>query len=494
MHVVFVSLGAGELLGVESLSAVLQRAGHRTSLVHDPALFDDRFDLQVPALARRFDQRAEILRRIRALRPDLVAFSCISSTFGWARAIARELRPIPTVFGGVHPSAVPAFVAALPEVDFVCEGEGEEALLALVESGDGRGIPGIWAHGEPPPGPARHVADLDALPFPDKELYAPTLPRGAVYNIMASRGCPYRCTYCFNSFFGAIDDPKAWVRRRSVDHVLEELRRAKRRDRMSHIDFQDDILTADRGWIDRFLPRLREEIGVPYVCSVHARYLDAPLVRLLKDTGCIRVKMGIQSLAPTQWKARHLKRAEREEELARAIDACRAVGLRMEVDHILGFPGEPPESNAHAFAFYQAHTPARIATFWLAYFPGTEITAEAHRRGELSDAELRAIEAGDVPSYHKIAARTPAARAALAEHEGYATAFQLLPLVPAPLRRHLRPAALGRVPGAAAGARWVQAAGMLARVSRGEGHEVLSYLRWYTHQLAEAASRRPSAE
>lgn len=483
MRIVFASVGAAELLGVESLSAVLRRAGHATLLVHDPALFADRFDLDVPALARRFDRHDDVVRQVRALRPDLVAFSAISATFGWARTLARALRPIPTVIGGVHASAVPEYAATLGEFDHVCVGEGEEALLALVGSGDGRGIPGIWTHGTPPPGPAAHVRDLDALPFPDKALYAPTRPPGAVYNVMTSRGCPYRCTYCFNSFFAALDQPRAWVRRRSVENVLEELRVALRRWPMRYVEFHDDILSADRPWIERFLPRYAAEIGRPYVCSAHARHLDEPLLRLFRATGCIRVKMGVQSLAPAPWKARILRRAESERELADAIDIARRIGLRLEVDHILGLPGEPDDACAHALDFYHAHTPARIATFWLSYFPGTELTAQAVARGELAPETRAAIEAGDVPSYHKVVPRTAESRARVAREAGYAAAFQLLPLVPEALRAGLSPDMLGRVPGAPQAARWVQAAGMLARAGRGEAHELLTYLGWYAYHL-----------
>ena len=122
MHVTFVSLGS-ELIGVEYLSAYLKKYGHSTSLAHHPALFNDRFQLNMPLLAKLFDQDDRIVEYILHLDPDLIGFSCLTNTFEWSIEIARRVREqkrIPTIFGGVHPSAIPAFVLGYDEVDFVC--------------------------------------------------------------------------------------------------------------------------------------------------------------------------------------------------------------------------------------------------------------------------------------------------------------------------------------------------------------------------------------
>ena len=71
MHVTFGSLGS-ELIGVEYLSAYLKEYGHRTSLAHNPALFNDRFQLNMPLLAKLFDQDDRIVEYILHLDPDLI--------------------------------------------------------------------------------------------------------------------------------------------------------------------------------------------------------------------------------------------------------------------------------------------------------------------------------------------------------------------------------------------------------------------------------------
>ena len=483
MHVTFVSIGYGELLGVQSLSAVLRAHGHTTSLAHDPALFDDRFDLHVPALARRFDRLDEVVARIVADRPGLVAFSCITATYARARLIARSvraIRPIRTVFGGTHASAVPAAVMRAPEVDYVCEGEGEYALLELVEAiegGDGTPrIASIWTRRGPPPYVRPVLQDLDQLPFPDKTLYAGTSPRRGMYGVMTGRGCPYRCSYCFNSYYADLGGrPKSWVRRRSVDNVLAELRTFARD--ASYIEFHDDIFTYDRDWLARFLPRYRAEVGVPWGCSAHSRWLDVELACMMRGAGCVRVKMGVQSLDELRYRAKTLKRAEKEEDIVRAFQACATAGLRLEVDHILGLPGESEAGKRHALEFYRVNTPARIGAYQLAYFPGTAITEAAIASGHIDEAGARAIEEGHAPNFHDHA-----------NDVGYGIAFRLLPMLPKAMRDRLEPELLARIPRMGSVARWTTAVGMLADVSRGGGLDAMNYVRWYAHHLTRPVS------
>ncbi len=493
MHVLFATAGYAESMGVETLSAVLKRAGHRTSLVHDPRLFDDGFDLSIPLLARRFDREERASARILEAAPDLLALSCVTATWAWARRVAarvRAVRRIPTVVGGPHPSALPERCLADPAVDFVCQGEGDEALGELADAlaggGDGSGIRNVWTRdGDrvvPPPGIRPFLADLDSLPLPDKDLYRRVLPERGIYNAMTARGCPWRCTYCHNSHAARLPaEPGApWLRRRSEDHVLDELAWARRRQDFTCIEFHDDVFTLDPAWLGRFLPRYREVVATPYMALSQARFLDREVVRLLVATGCRRVKMGIQALEPRTWKEEVLGRHEDEADIARAIDACNAEGLRIEVDMILGFAEETAAGRRHALAFFRAHPPARIATYWLALFPGTEILRRYRERGLVSDALWESICDGEVAGYHHAASSEGGADA---DRRGHAAAFRLLPLVPAPARGLLVPAVLGRVPGVGAAARWAQAAGLLASVLEGHGDDALAYLRYYGRHL-----------
>ena len=496
MHVTFVTLGS-EMMGVEYLSAYLKEHGHRTSLAHHPALFNDRFQLNMPLLAKLFDQDDRIVEYILHLDPDLLGFSCLTNTFEWSVEIARRVREqkrIPTVFGGVHPSAVPDFVMGYDEVDFVCQSEGEVALLELCNSleqgGLGTGIDNIWCKPDgqiiPPTTISRFVQDLDSLPFPDKELYAQTRPRGHVYRIMTARGCPYRCTFCFNNFYANLPTDgiqKEYVRRRSVDNVLEELVRGKERYKFKHVEFHDDIFTMKVEWLREFLPRFRKEIGVPFYCETHAKFMSDEIAELLKVGGCAGTKMGIQSLGEFSYKVETLKRVEKEEDVINALDACRKAGVQLDADHIFGLPDETQEHRDHALQFYRKHTPARIACFWLTYFPAIEITRKAHEKGEISEEQMTDINRGKMLWYHQVQATTATGRVNLKHNFGYMIAFHLIPVVPRPLRRFLSPGVLRRIPLMGTLSRGIMATKMLVDFALGGSFDAWVYLRQYLHLM-----------
>lgn len=449
MRVVFFGIGA-EQLGVEGLSAVLRAAGHDVRLVFNPSLFDDRFQMHVPALARRFDREAAVIREAVALRPDVVAMSVLTSTYRAGVRMAEAVRAATgarVVFGGVHPSAVPEVVMAEPAVDAVCIGEGDEAfpaLLARWAEASEAPVDNVWfkgADGRIVRGAQRgFFQDLDALPFPDKDLYAEHFDVGDPYMTLTGRGCPYRCTFCFNNFWATLPRRSGvsggrYVRQRSVEHVIGELRAAKARWRLRMIDFEDDIFTVDKPWLQRFLDAYRREIRLPWMCLSHPKYVDEDIVRWMKEAGCVWVQIGIQSLDEA-YKHRAMRRYESVGDVAWALDAFRAAGIGVRGDHIFGSPGEPADAQEVAREFYAAHPPGRISTYWMTWLPGVELTRQAVASGHLSPADHARLERGETPTFHDGGAvRDPAEVKRLARYD---LLFRLLPGLPGPLRRRAR--------------------------------------------------------
>lgn len=460
MHVVFVSLGQ-PLLGVEYLSAYLKRAGHTTGLVHNPSLFDDRFQLCFPRLAKFYNQDDLIVQRILEHEPDLLAFSTLTPTFDWMVNIARRVRQArpqtKTIFGGIHASAVPEYVMKLDEVDFVCVGEGELPLVTLADSLEKgiepAGIPNIWTKNNGqirrPPLVSKFMQDLDSMPFPDKELYADTFPTQDVYNLVTGRGCPYRCTFCFNNNFAELPtdgNPKEYIRRRSPDNVIKELLQAKERFHIRTVQFWDDIFTMDMKWLSEFLPRYKKEIGLPWVAETHANFMDDELAQMLKDAGCVKCQMGIQSLNESAYKRTVLKRNESLPNIIKTFNAFKKANLTLTVDHIFGLPGENAETQERARQFYLEHTPSRVSCFWLCYMPGLEITQYARQNGTLSDKDMEDISAGKVFSYHEAVSQSAEVQKELDVLSGYMIAFHMIPIVPKFMRRFMLPRVLNKIP------------------------------------------------
>jgi radical SAM superfamily enzyme YgiQ (UPF0313 family) len=137
-------------------------------------------------------------------------------------------------------------------VDIICVGDGEEALMDLmnhIEDGkDYSKIPSLhvkttkgWVKN-----PLRPAEDnLDKYPFPDRDLYYkkyPLLAEFAVKRFITSRGCPYKCSYCFElSYFKMYKGKSKAFRRHSTEYVISEIKNVMEKYPTRRVHFSDDI-------------------------------------------------------------------------------------------------------------------------------------------------------------------------------------------------------------------------------------------------------------
>jgi anaerobic magnesium-protoporphyrin IX monomethyl ester cyclase len=403
MHIAFVFMGA-ESLGVEYLSATARASGHRTELYFDPAPFSGKLMLDSALPARWTDRRPALTRALERAAPDVVAFSCFTGNYRWSLDLARRVKSVlpraRILFGGVHASSVPHRVIAEDCVDALLVGEGEavfEKFLNSVAGDEPEPVPGAWIKrgGEiisAPPLPP--ITDLDVLPHPDKFLFydqAPALE--SHYMIMAARGCPFACTYCYKSLDAAAPPGTPPVRQRGVDHVIDELLPFRRRGGMRLVAFRDDVFGMSKSWLREFCEKYPRQIGIPYFCYTHPGAVDEEKARLLKQSGCVFTTMGIQS-TDERTRRELLNRNYTNEQAARSVRALMAEGIRVSLDHIVGLPDDTPETLLEAARFYADLRPDRLLTFWLECYPGTEMLRRARAQGLLSDGDVARIEDG----------------------------------------------------------------------------------------------------
>lgn len=439
MRCAFLHLGR-EHLGLEWLSAALRRRGHETRAFVDGDLFGSEDNLLPSPFLRRWTrERERILAELEIWKPEVLAFATYSSTLSWCRDMARAIKarqPLPVVFGGAHASCVPETLLAFPEVDFVVQGEGElafgELLDALEMKGDGLGIPGVWGRkvdgqihrGGVAPAPR----DLDALGPPDKDLFLGEGDPSADYLIMSGRGCPYRCSFCCEHVFAAAAGP-GYCRRRSVDSVLDELLEARRRHRPHRIRFLDPVLMGDRSWFLEFMARYRREIAIPFRCFGHVARLDEAVVRALCRSGCVAVELGVQTLDPLL-RQRIMPGCVPPSVVKAALRLCDRHGLRYEVDHLLGLPGEGEEQLAEAARFYVGcRRLTRLKPHNLLLFPGTVLFEEALACGQMDPRQAEALRRGEDGGGFFHAESAALEGAELDRRRFYRKLFQIMPLL-----------------------------------------------------------------
>lgn len=441
MSVTFVGLGT-EQLGISQLSAIARREGHSVGLAFSASLFHDRFNLEFPSIAPFFDDTHNVIQAIKDQKPDVLAFGALTSTYQWMLDVARqakEINPhIKTVFGGVHPSAVPHLVIARPQVDYVVVGEGDEAFPAILKAiADENFQTPIYntrfknAKGEVISGLQKgFLQHLDTLPFFDKPLWEEHVRLGDLYLTMASRGCPYRCTFCFNNFFAKLPEEKTgkYVRLRSVDHVIAELKIAKRRYKLYKIDFQDDVFATSKKWLEEFSWKYKKEIGIPYNILTHPRYMDEEIARWLKESGCEWIQMGVQSMDES-FKKDNLMRYERSEDVEAALNMMRKYGLHAKVDHMFGLPDEPLIAQENARILYAKTHPKRVQTFWTCYLPGTQMMRDAEEKGAITAEQARKINEGEDFYFFRNTDNVKD-RELMEKYKAYEVIFRLMPALP----------------------------------------------------------------
>jgi len=330
-------------VGIASLSTVLTREGHETSLIH----------ITKPI------GKAEFIDRVHKENPDLICFSSTSPMFPIVKELTGWLMEdgidVPKMCGGIHPTIAPDEAIAVDGIDIICRGEGEAAMTELCRKLDNNedvdGIQNLWIkkNGTIQKNPLRPLMeDLDQLPFPDRSifdyqnLYA---ERQGRLSFLASRGCPYNCAYCCNHLIREIYGSEGKkIRFRSVDNIIAEIKEVVRQyPFIRTVIFDDDILFLNRTWAGEFTERYRTEIGLPFICNARANLMDKARVDLLKKAGCVHVKFGLES-GNEKISNGVLNRQLSNEQVKKAFALCKEAGLITESFNMVGIPFDTPSS------------------------------------------------------------------------------------------------------------------------------------------------------
>jgi len=401
MRVLFYYRGF-ESIGTEYLSAVLKQAGHQVELIFDPG-FDDNNYMRIPVL-RKLNRLDRMRERARVFQPDLICFSCLTNLYPYVSKMAAMLKQElgkPTLVGGPHPSALPEFVLSNENVDMVCLGEGEEAVVELAARMEKKepihDIRNIWfkENGRTIQNPVRPlIPNLDDLPLPDKDLFSRTGVFTSTVMVITSRGCSFNCAYCIHGFERSLYRETGYrLRRRSVESVMEELHLYKQKYRARTFIFEDDDFASDQEWLERFTERYRAEIGYPFYCLTNPRQISERRLGLLKAAGCYELFMGIDS-GSEEIRRDRLNRKFTDRELIDTARRIKAAGILLRTTAMFAIPDETPETMTKTVKMIAEIKPNAISTFTLYPYPKTAIYAYAEQQGLIDDEVRRQIYEG----------------------------------------------------------------------------------------------------
>ncbi len=406
LKVVIVALYAVENSGVRHLSAILKKHGWPVDLVFFKHWRNNRVEEPTEV------ELALLADKLSSGGYDVVGFSFGSPYWSVARRLSKVVkRTLPNallIWGGLHVTLVPD--ECLPYADLLCLGEGEFPLLDLLTALE-RGepydrIPNLWgrrADGSIFRNPVRPlIENLDALPFrdiggPDKFIidrdrmlqHDPELDNREL-RIHASRGCPYRCAYCYNSslanIYGATGN---YHRLRTVGNVLEEIKVARRiMPNLTRVKFDDDTFIFPEPWIDEFCSRYPREVGLPFFILLTPQAVNETVLIRLKRAGLRHVQIGIQTASADE-AAEVFGRSSSNEQVIRFAKLNQRLRLDVTYDIIIDDPLATTKDKDKLFQFLMSLPgPYRLFIYSLTLFPRSGVSEDFMSLGICTEDDI----------------------------------------------------------------------------------------------------------
>jgi anaerobic magnesium-protoporphyrin IX monomethyl ester cyclase len=379
VKIAFLSLEASEPLayGLMVLSASLRAHGHACALVQ----------------ARNVEA---VIADPTTANADVLALSATTGLhrvyLAWAKALRGRFPDKIIVLGGPHATFYPRAIELAP-LDGVCIGEGEESFpefLQLAQQGFPSIPDGWWIRRDRGQGPVEcgaarpPVRDLNALPSPAFDLFYDADPRYRKEpnkSFLATRGCPFRCSYCFNSqlnqryrAYGPL------LRSRDPERLCDDILSVRDRWGLKLVWFLDANFISNLPWLEAFVAVYRRRVGLPMFCKLRPERATNRILGLLDSAGCTGVGVGIES-GSERVRREILCRPASDADILAGCRRLKARGIRIMSFSMLGIPGATLEDELRTVALNVACGIDLAAATILQPYPGTAIAEWAESRG-----------------------------------------------------------------------------------------------------------------
>ncbi len=362
------NLSMNEPLGIGYLSAYLKS--------HFSNITIDFFDLSVISL-----------KLIKNFSPMFVLYSVMTGQhkkyIELNKRLKESLCPFISVFGGAHSTYFPEMITN-DGVDIVCRGEGEEPLKNLIKNtlsySDIRYIKSLWVKYDS----AIYnnevdylIEDQDSLPFPDRDLYyrkSRFLRKYGRKLVFLARGCPFKCSYCYNSGLNSLFKGKGKVLRcRSPKSVVEEIKALKAKCYVGFVEFCADIFPGiNIEWLKEFEDRY-SRVKIPFYASLRTEFVNPEMAKHLRKSGCVSAGLGIE-IADYEYRKKYLFRNMTNENIVEATKILESEGIRVASPIMLGLPFTTIQDDLDTLKLVCKVKPTHSNTTIFQPYPGTALT------------------------------------------------------------------------------------------------------------------------
>lgn len=391
-------------LGILSLATYLRKYG---------------FDVYVVDMFN-FNSWEKIRETLNSVEFDVFGVSIWTGNHFKAKKILEIVKEkdekIITLAGGPHATVLDEQLARHYPVDYVVRGEGEETLLEFVQAlKDNREVSSVAGltyikDGQLIRTPERKpISGLNDLPFTDfKDIDMDSYTRGMwsdfifpdrlrkKFNIqhakfapvITSRGCPGKCTFCFKMFNK--------IRFRSAENVVNEIKQLYIKHHIRHIRFCDDTLNINEKRLQDICRLIiSENIKIAWDTSIRAYPLSLETAQLMKESGCIKVSVGVETGSTSLMKS--MKKGIGPQKVIDAFDICKKAGIPIFANIIVGLRGETKETINETYQFLKRIEPDYTLVSILLLYPMTADYNYAKEVGFIDDNYF--LEAEIVPTY-----------------------------------------------------------------------------------------------
>ena len=328
----------------------------------------------------------------RVFQSDVVGISVNTATYSEGYTIAEKIkgRGIPVIMGGIHVTFFPD--EALDYCDYVVRGEGEETIVELLEALENNSgldrVEGISykSGNQKIHNPARElVKNFDIIPdfsliegYVEHHRKLRTRIIGESISIMTSRGCPFSCKFCsIIKIFGNS------FRFRSIDSVIEDIKRQTTLLHRHHIFFVDDNFASNKKRTKELLRRIIEErLNITFTAQVRVEIArDEELLSLMKRAGCRQLNIGFESIDPRTLEA--YNKRQNVEEIVYAIEKLKKYRITVHGMFVLGSDFDDVNTICKTADFSLRHQIDTVQFLPLTPLPGTPLIEELKEEDRL---------------------------------------------------------------------------------------------------------------
>lgn len=348
--------------------------------------------------------RENVSTKLRKVKPDIVAYSIRTGFHRYYIDLNKRLKKrfdFFSIFGGPHATFFPEMIKE-EGVDCIALGECESAIVDLLNCLEANQpylkTRNFWfkIKGKIFRNSLRELEqNLDNLSFPNRSLLDnfKEIRFSKIHNFITSRGCPYSCSYCFNHALKEMYVGQKYVRRRSVDNVIEEIKQVATNYNLKRVHFEDDIFNIDRKWLKEFVSKYPK---IPFKCNIRANLVDEEIIQLLKEANCISVTFAIEA-GNDRIRNEVLHRNMTKEQIINCANLLKKYKIRFITENILANPTSTLSDDIETLDLNLTCQPDYPTVSLLQPYPRTEVFRIALENNQFTEKDV-----DDIKSFFKV--------------------------------------------------------------------------------------------